>query len=195
MHVIGTAGHVDHGKSSLVRALTGTDPDRWVEERLRGMTLDLGFAHLRFDDGVEAGIVDVPGHERFLHNMLAGAAGMELLLLVVAANDGPRPQTLEHLAILEYLNVRRTIVVLSKADTVGADELDFAAELVRETTRGTMAQDAPVVPVSSVTGFGLDALRRAIHDALAQLPPRAPDAPAVSARSIESSRCQGMERS
>src|SRR5271165_1656028 len=151
MHVIGTAGHVDHGKSSLVRALTGTDPDRWVEERLRGMTLDLGFAHLRFEDGIEAGIVDVPGHERFLHNMLAGAAGMELLLLVVAANDGPRPQTLEHLAILEYLNVRRTIVVLSKADTVGPDELDFAAELVREATRETMAHDASVVAVSALT--------------------------------------------
>ncbi len=177
MHVIGTAGHVDHGKSALVRALTGTDPDRWLEERLRGMTLDLGFAHLRFEDGVEAGIVDVPGHERFLHNMLAGAAGMELLLLVVAANDGPRPQTLEHLAILEYLNVRRTIVVLSKADTVGADELDFAAELVRDATRGTMAHDAPVVAVSSLTGFGLEALRGAIHDALVDLPPRAQSAP------------------
>src|SRR5579884_3295777 len=111
MHVIGTAGHVDHGKSSLVRALTGTEPDRWIEERLRGMTLDLGFAHLRYDDGVEAGIVDVPGHERFVHNMLAGAAGMELLMLVVAANEGVRPQTVEHLAILDFLNVRRAIAV------------------------------------------------------------------------------------
>ncbi len=123
MHVVGTAGHVDHGKSSLVRALTGTDPDRWLEERLRGMTLDLGFAHLRFEDGVEAGIVDVPGHERFLHNMLAGAAGMDLLLLVVAANEGVRPQTVEHLAILDFLGVRRTIVVLTKRDLVNDDEL------------------------------------------------------------------------
>src|ERR1700680_4291823 len=99
MHVVGTAGHVDHGKSSLVRALTGTDPDRWIEEKLRGMTLALGFAHLRFDDGVEAGIVDVPGHERFVHNMLAGAAGMELLLLGVGANDGGRAPTDEALAL------------------------------------------------------------------------------------------------
>src|ERR1700727_2690581 len=108
MHIIGTAGHVDHGKSALVLALTGTNPDRWEEERVRGMTLDLGFAHLRFDDGTEAGIIDVPGHERFLHNMLAGAAGMELLVLVVDAVEGVREQTLEHLAILAYLNVRRT---------------------------------------------------------------------------------------
>jgi selenocysteine-specific elongation factor len=107
MHIIGTAGHVDHGKSALVRALTGTDPDRWIEEQRRGMTLDLGFAHLRYEDGVEAGIIDVPGHERFLHNMLAGAAGMELVLLVVAADEGPKPQTFEHLAILQYLQVRR----------------------------------------------------------------------------------------
>ena len=102
MHIVGTAGHVDHGKSALIAALTGTNPDRWIEEQLRGMTLDLGFAHLRFGDGLEAGIVDVPGHERFLHNMLAGAAGMELLLLVVDANEGVMPQTLEHLEILRF---------------------------------------------------------------------------------------------
>ncbi|HMD01440.1 MAG TPA: selenocysteine-specific translation elongation factor, partial [Candidatus Baltobacteraceae bacterium] len=177
MHVIGTAGHVDHGKSSLVRALTGTDPDRWLEERVRGMTLDLGFAHLRFDDGIEAGIVDVPGHERFLHNMLAGAAGMELLLLVVAANEGARPQTLEHLAILEYLNVRRTLLVLTKSDTLERDELAFAGELVRDALRGTMAAGAPLLPVSTRSGEGLAELREAIHAALAQLPPRAPAAP------------------
>ncbi len=178
MHVVGTAGHVDHGKSSLVRALTGTDPDRFIEERLRGMTLDLGFAHVRFDDGVEAGIVDVPGHERFLHNMLAGAAGMELLLLVVAANEGPRPQTAEHLAILNYLNVRRVIIVLTKADLVDTDELAFAEELVRESVRGSIAEGAVAIGVSTIDGRGLDDLRRAIHDALGQLPPRAPQAPA-----------------
>lgn len=178
MHVVGTAGHVDHGKSSLVRALTGTDPDRWIEERLRGMTLDLGFAHLRFDDGVEAGIVDVPGHERFLHNMLAGAAGMDVLLLVVAANEGVRPQTVEHLAILDYLNVRRAIVVLTKRDLVDDATLAQAEHDVREATRGSIAQDAAIVPVSTVTGEGLDALRAAIHDALVALPPRPADAPA-----------------
>ncbi len=178
MHIIGTAGHVDHGKSSLVRALTGTNPDRWIEEQLRGMTLDLGFAHLRFPDGVDAGIVDVPGHERFLHNMLAGAAGMELLLLVVAANEGPRPQTLEHLAILDYLNVKRAIIVLTKSDLVDKEELAFAEELVREQTRGTIASDARAIGVSVITGAGLDELRAAIHDALVELPERAPDAPA-----------------
>jgi len=178
VHVLGTAGHVDHGKSALVRALTGTDPDRWIEERLRGMTLDLGFAHLRFDDGTEAGIVDVPGHERFLHNMLAGAAGMELLLLVIAANEGPRPQTAEHVALLAYLNVRRTIVVLTKSDLVDADELEFARELTREFLAGTFAEGAPCVAVSSVTGAGLADLRAEIHGALVALPARAPDAPA-----------------
>jgi len=178
MHVIGTAGHVDHGKSSLVRALTGTDPDRWIEERLRGMTLDLGFAHLRFDDGVEGGIVDVPGHERFVHNMLAGAAGMELLLLVVAANEGVRPQTREHLAILGFLNVRRAIVVLTKRDLVGDDELDALMRSLRADLRGTVADGAPCVAVSTLTGEGLDALREAIHDALLALPSRAADAPA-----------------
>jgi selenocysteine-specific elongation factor len=177
MHVVGTAGHVDHGKSSLVRALTGTDPDRWLEERVRGMTLDLGFAHLRFADGVEAGIVDVPGHERFLHNMLAGAAGMELLLLVVAANEGPAAQTLEHLAILGYLNVRRTIVVLSKIDLVDAEERGLARALVADAIRGTVADGAPVIGVSTRSGEGLEELRTAIHDALVALPPRAPDAP------------------
>ena len=178
VHVIGTAGHVDHGKSALVRALTGTDPDRWIEERLRGMTLDLGFAHMRFDDGTEAGIVDVPGHERFLHNMLAGAAGMELLLLLVAANEGPKPQTLEHLAILQYLNVKRTIVVLSKADLVEAAELEFVGELVGEALAGTFAAGAPVFSVSSLTGAGVATLRAAIHEGLAALPPRLPEAPA-----------------
>ncbi|MGH7716835.1 MAG: selenocysteine-specific translation elongation factor [Vulcanimicrobiaceae bacterium] len=178
MHILGTAGHVDHGKSALVRALTGTDPDRWREEQLRGMTLDLGFAHLRYDDGVEAGIVDVPGHERFLHNMLAGAAGMEVLLLVVAANEGPRPQTHEHLAILSYLNVRKTLLVLTKRDLVDADELAFAEELTREALAGTVAQGAPAYAVSTVTGEGMDILRTAIHDALAELPARKPDAPA-----------------
>lgn len=178
MHIVGTAGHVDHGKSALVRALTGTDPDRFIEERLRGMTLDLGFAHLRFDDGVEAGIVDVPGHERFLHNMLAGAGGMELLLLVVAANEGVRPQTREHLAILDFLAVRRTIVVLTKCDLVDAATLETTRTQVREATRGTVAQGASALAVSALTGEGLDLLRAALHDALVALPPRAPEAPA-----------------
>jgi len=177
VHVIGTAGHVDHGKSALVRALTGTDPDRWIEEKLRGMTLDLGFARLRFDDGVEAGIVDVPGHERFLHNMLAGAAGMELLLLVVAANEGPRPQTIEHLAILSYLNVRRAIVVLTKSDLVDDEGIALVTNLTNDAAKGTVAEGAPIIPVSTVSGAGLAVLRRAIYDTLQSLRVRAADAP------------------
>jgi selenocysteine-specific elongation factor len=178
MHVLGTAGHVDHGKSALVQALTGTDPDRWAEEKARGMTLDLGFAHLRLADGVEAGIVDVPGHERFLHNMLAGAAGMELLLLVVAANEGPRRQTFEQLAILGYLGVERTIVVLSKSDLLDAAALEDVRSEVAEALRGTVAEGAPIVAVSVVTGDGLEILRAAIAEALRALPGRDPSAPA-----------------
>src|SRR5579864_3628411 len=178
MHIIGTAGHVDHGKSTLVSALTGTNPDRWLEEQMRGMTLDLGFAHLRFEDGLEAGIVDVLGHERFLHNMLAGAAGMELLLLVVAANEGPRPQTLEHLAILQYLNVRRSIVVLTKIDLLDPADVAVAEALTREGLEGTLAAGAPLFGVSTVTGAGLTELRAAIHAELRALAPRDHDAPA-----------------
>ena len=178
MHVIGTAGHVDHGKSSLVLALTGTNPDRWLEEQVRGMTLDLGFARLDLGEGLEAGIVDVPGHERFLHNMLAGAAGMELLLLVVAANEGPKPQTREHLSIVSYLNVRRALIVLTKSDLVGDEELSLAEELVREAARGTVAERARAVATSTVSGRGLDELRAAIREELLALPPRPLDAPA-----------------
>lgn len=178
MHIIGTAGHVDHGKSSLVRALTGTNPDRWIEEQLRGMTLDLGFAHLRYADGVEAGIVDVPGHERFLHNMLAGAAGMELLLLIVAANEGPKTQTIEHLAILNFLHVKRTLIVLTKRDLVDAEELSYAQAFAHDAVQNTIAQNAPILAVSTVTGEGMEELRAAIHAELVSLPPRAPQAPA-----------------
>ncbi|MBC5829433.1 MAG: selenocysteine-specific translation elongation factor [Candidatus Eremiobacteraeota bacterium] len=160
---------MDHGKSTLVRALTGTNPDRWLEEQLRGMTLDLGFAHLKYVDGLEAGIIDVPGHERFLHNMLAGAAGMELLLLVIAANEGPRPQTFEHLAIVQYLNVQRVIVVLTKADLLQSDELEFAHELVKEQLRDTIAHSAPVISVSVHAGTNIDRLRDCIAQELRRL--------------------------
>ena len=178
MHIIGTAGHVDHGKSALVRALTGTDPDRWAEEQLRGMTLDLGFAHLRYDDGTEAGIVDVPGHERFLHNMLAGAAGMELLLLVIDALEQIKPQTIEHLQILKYLNVQDVIVVLTKADLLEPSQAGAACVQVQEALAGTIAQDAPIFAVSSVTGYQLDVLKEAIRQSLRRLPPRPASAPA-----------------
>jgi selenocysteine-specific elongation factor len=177
MFIVGTAGHVDHGKSALITALTGTNPDRWIEEQVRGMTLDLGFAHLRFDDGVEGGIIDVPGHERFLHNMLAGAAGMDVLLLVVDANEGVMPQTLEHLQILQFLNVRRVIVVVTKADLIDASHRDEARRRIRAQLYGTIAADAPMVTVSALTGENVDALKRKLHDELAGLPPRDAEAP------------------
>jgi len=177
VHIIGTAGHVDHGKSALIAALTGTNPDRLIEEQRRGMTLDLGFALLRFDDGLEGGIVDVPGHERFLHNMLAGAAGMELLLLVVDANEGVMPQTLEHLQILQFLNVLSVIVVASKIDLVEASVREGALERIRGQLGGTIAQDAPVVALSALTGENLGALKSAIHDALAAMPSANREAP------------------
>ena len=177
MHIVGTAGHVDHGKSSLVLSLTGTNPDRWAEERLRGMTLDLGFAHLDLG-GVEAGIIDVPGHERFLHNMLAGAAGMELLLLVIAADEGAKPQTVEHLQILRYLDVQRVLVVATKIDTLEDADVEAALANIRESLRGTIAEDSPMFGVSNLTGSGIDELRAGIREALLQLPSRNADAPA-----------------
>ena len=178
MRIVGTAGHVDHGKSSLVISLTGHNPDRWAEERERGMTLDLGFAPLRFDDGVEAGIIDVPGHERFIHNMLAGAAGIDVLLLVVDALEGPRAQTREHLQILGFLDVARAIVALTKTDVADAATIASAMEAVRAAIDGTVAHGAQIVPVSNVTGDGIAVLKAAIHDALVALPPRRTGAPA-----------------
>jgi selenocysteine-specific elongation factor len=178
LHIVGIAGHVDHGKSALVISLTGRDPDRLLEERERGMTLDLGFAPLIYNGVVEAGIIDVPGHERFLHNMLAGAAGMELLLLVVAATEGPKPQTREHLQILSFLNVQRALIVLTKADATDAAGLEAALALTRDACRATVAEDAPAFAVSNRTGTGIPELRAAIHELLAALPPRSPDAPA-----------------
>jgi selenocysteine-specific elongation factor len=178
MRIIGTAGHVDHGKSALVISLTGHNPDRWAQERERGMTLDLGFAPLRYADGTEAGIIDVPGHARFLHNMLAGAAGMDLLLLVIDAVEGPRPQTREHLHILNFLNVRRAIVVLTKADLVDAEAIEIASALARDVCIGTVAWGAPILSVSNVTSAGIEELKATIHDVLTELPPHRTDAPA-----------------
>ena len=157
--IIGTAGHIDHGKSALVLALTGTDPDRWEEEKARGITLDLGYAYATSDDGTRLGFVDVPGHERLVHNMLAGATGIDFVLLVVAADDGPMPQTREHLEILDLLGLSRGAVALTKCDLVDDARLAEAQAEVTGLLYGTGLADAPVFPVSSVTGAGLEALR------------------------------------
>ncbi len=130
--VVGTAGHVDHGKTALVKVLTGTDTDRWAEEKRRGITIDLGFAALDLGDGLTASVVDVPGHEDFVRNMVAGATGVDVALMVVAADEGVMPQTVEHLAILEFLGVRTGLVVISKTDLAEAEWLDLVEADVRE---------------------------------------------------------------
>ncbi len=168
--VIGTAGHVDHGKSTLVRALTGIDPDRLREEKERGLTIDLGFAWLTLPSGREVSIVDVPGHERFIKNMLAGAGGVDLALLVVAADEGPMPQTREHLAILDLLDVPAGLVVITKSDLVEADYLDLVEAELEDVVRGTRLGGAPIVRVSAATGDGLPQLLATIDSALERTP-------------------------
>jgi selenocysteine-specific elongation factor len=174
MKVIGTAGHIDHGKSALVRRLTGTDPDRLAEEKRRGMTIDLGFAHLTLPSGTELSIVDVPGHERFVKNMLAGAGGLEAALLVVAADEGVMPQTREHLDILDLLEVRHGVVALSKVDLADEDLRAIVTDDIQETLRGTSLSGIPIVPVSSKTGEGVPALLSAL-DAALDATPASPD--------------------
>lgn len=173
MFVIGTAGHVDHGKSTLVEALTGINPDRLIEEQLREMTIDLGFAWLTLPSGREVSIVDVPGHERFIKNMLAGVGGIDAALLVVAADEGIMPQTREHLDILELLEIPRGVVAITKVDLVSDPEwLELVMDELRERLRGTPLEGAPLVPVSARTRQGLDALVEALDRVLDQARPR-----------------------
>ncbi len=172
LRVIGTAGHVDHGKSTLIRALTGIDPDRLREERERGMTIDLGFAWLRLADGTDVGIVDVPGHQDFIRNMLAGVGSIDAVLLVIAADEGVMPQTREHLAILSLLGVERGLVVLNKRDLVDDEWAGLVAAEVRAALFGTPLADAPLVEVSAATGAGLAGLRQALAGVLGAVPPR-----------------------
>jgi selenocysteine-specific elongation factor len=172
MFVIGTAGHVDHGKSTLVQALTGIDPDRLREEKERGMTIDLGFAWLTLPGGAEVSIVDVPGHERFIKNMLAGVGGIDLALLVIAADEGVMPQTREHLAILNLLGIRSGVVALTKADLVEPDWLELVEADVAETLAGTTLEHATIIPCSAVTRSGLPELLSAIEAALAITAPK-----------------------
>lgn len=173
MFVIGTAGHVDHGKSTLVKALTGIDPDRLQEEKAREMTIDLGFAWLTLPSGREVSVVDVPGHERFIKNMLAGVGGLDAALLVIAADEGPMPQTDEHLAILHLLGVSRGIAVLTKRDTVDDEWLGLVEEEVRERLTGTTLEGAPILAVSAKTGQGLEELKLEIDRLLEETEPRA----------------------
>ena len=165
--IIGTAGHVDHGKSSLILALTGRDPDRLAEEKERGITIELGFTWLDLPDGSRSGIIDVPGHEKFISNMLAGAGGIDLALLVVAADEGIMPQTREHLGILSLLGIPHGVIALTKCDLADEELIELVEEDLREQVRGTFLEDAPVVRTSTVSGEGIERLRTILFDLIA----------------------------
>src|SRR5579864_1710642 len=164
--VVGTEGHIDHGKSALVQALTGTDPDRLKEEKQRGITIDIGFANLDLTgpsgEPIRVGFVDVPGHERFVRNMLAGIGGIDLLLLVIAADESIKPQTREHFDICRLLEVQRGITVLTKSDLVDPETLEVVRLEVEEFLRGSFLEGAPILAVSSKTGAGLPELKQAL---------------------------------
>lgn len=170
--IIGTAGHVDHGKTALIRALTGAETDRLREEQERGMSIDLGFADFTLPSGRHAGVIDVPGHERFLKNMLAGAGGIDLVLLVIAADEGVMPQTREHLDILNILQTRRGVVALTKSDLVDEEWLELVQEDIRGALKGTFLARAPIVPVSSITGAGIPELKALLDQMAEEVPTR-----------------------
>ena len=170
--ILGTAGHIDHGKSSLVKALTGVDPDRLKEEKERGITIDLGFADLTYPDGLTVGIVDVPGHERLVKNMLAGAGGIDLVLLVIAADEGIMPQSREHLHICNLLKIKSGLIAITKADLVEKDWLALVEDEVRNFVKGTFLDGTPVLPVSSRTMFNLDALKEKIREVALLVEPK-----------------------
>ncbi|GAB7387467.1 selenocysteine-specific translation elongation factor [Bacillaceae bacterium] len=176
-YTIGVAGHIDHGKTTLTKALTGVDTDRLKEEKQRNISIELGFAPLVLPNGKRVGMVDVPGHERFIRQMIAGAAGIDMVLLVVAADEGVMPQTQEHFAILDLLGVKKGIIVLTKADLVDEEMLELAKEDVRELVQGSFLADAPILAVSSTTGMGLDELKNAIQQMLATVPVRGHEGP------------------
>jgi selenocysteine-specific elongation factor len=172
LFVIGTAGHVDHGKSTLVHALTGIDPDRLAEEKAREMTIELGFAWFTLPGGLEVSVIDVPGHEHFIKNMLAGVSGMDMALLVVAANESIKPQTREHLAILDLMEVPQAIMVITQSDLVDSDQITLVGMEIEDLIRPTRFAGAPIVPVSAVTGQGLDELKLTIEKVLKTAQPR-----------------------
>lgn len=175
--ILGTAGHIDHGKSTLVKALTGIDPDRLKEEKQRGITIDLGFAYLKYPDDLTVAIVDVPGHEKLVRNMLAGAGGIDFVLLVVAADEGVMPQTKEHLAICNLLGIKSGLVTITKSDLVDEELLALVTEDIKDLLRGTFLEGAEVIPVSAKTGLNLDLLKEKIHDLALKVKPKAKEGP------------------
>jgi selenocysteine-specific elongation factor len=175
--ILGTAGHIDHGKTSLVRALTGIDTDRLKEEKKRGITIELGFAHLELPGDIQFGIVDVPGHERFVRTMVAGVGGMDLVMLVIAADEGVMPQTREHLEICQLLGVRKGLVAITKCDMVDDEWLQLVMDEVREYLADSFLADAPIIPVSSKTAAGLEDLRSALAELAVEVHEKSTDGP------------------
>ncbi|MBW1884337.1 MAG: GTP-binding protein [Deltaproteobacteria bacterium] len=173
--VLGTAGHIDHGKTALVRALTGQDLDRLPEEKTRGITIELGFAPLELGDGNRIAVVDVPGHERFVRTMVAGASGLDLVMLVVAADEGVMPQTREHLAICELLGIERGLAVLTKSDLVDAEMIELAEEELRDTLADSPLAEIPILAASATTGDGIDQVREKLAELVRTAPPRDDD--------------------
>ena len=174
---VGTAGHIDHGKSALVLALTGTDPDRLEEEKRRGITIDLGFAHLDLGEGVRVGFIDVPGHERFVRNMLAGVGGIDLVMLVVAADESIKPQTREHFDICKLLGIRQGLVAITKTDLVDSDIIELVRLEMQEFVRGSFLEAAKMLPVSARTGEGLEALKEELRRLALVVTPKPEDLP------------------
>ena len=170
--ILGTAGHIDHGKSALVKALTGTDPDRLKEEKERGITIDLGFADLTYPDGLRVGIVDVPGHERLIKNMLAGAGGMDIVLMVIAADEGIMPQSREHFDICNLLKVRQGIIAVTKSDLVEEDWIHLVEDEIRSFAQGSFLENAEIVPVSSKTGHNIETLKENIRELVLNADPK-----------------------
>ena len=177
--IVGTAGHIDHGKTTLVKALTGIDADRLEEEKRRGITIDIGFAHMQLTPDLRLGFIDVPGHERFVKNMLAGVSGIDLVLFVIAADESIKPQTREHFDICRLLGIPQGVVALTKADLVDPDILGLVRLEVEEFVAGFFLESAPVVAVSATTGAGLDELREALWGASCAVPGEA--RPGISA--------------
>ena len=170
--ILGTAGHIDHGKSSLVKALTGIDPDRLKEEKERGITIDLGFADLEYPDGLTVGIVDVPGHERLIKNMLAGAGGIDLVLLVIAADEGIMPQSREHLHICNLLKIKTGLVAITKADLVEEEWLALVTDDVKAFVKGTFLEGSEIIPVSSKTMSNMELLKDKIREVALKVEPK-----------------------
>ena len=172
--ILGTAGHIDHGKTSLIKAMTGTDTDRLKEEKERGITIELGFASLNLPGGQRLGIVDVPGHEKFIKNMVAGATGIDIVVMIIAADEGVMPQTREHMEICTLLGIRHGLVAMTKIDMVDEEWMELALEDIRDFSQGTFLEDAPILPVSSVTGQGIPELIKNLDEIAGQIPPRPP---------------------